>query len=215
MWKLLIGPASVGVGYAVGAFYGRDAEQLVHKSPSETFAGVADALARVRESGTTDFEGGTPMAYSLQTDSTPDQKMVLHLSFAGREGAQQELLFTPVDDGKATLITARVHTDHDVLRTALAGTSRAKLAYAPDWMLNLTMRPVLKQLAEQIEQGRVAGDALGDYSPGEAEARWEAQQSPEQRSQAAQWQQYQATQPMTDPDADAQRKNQPDQSEQN
>ena len=51
------------------------------------------------------------------------------------------------------MITAKLHGDHGVLREALAGTSKAQLAYAPDWMLNLPARPVLRQLAQQIETG--------------------------------------------------------------
>ena len=51
-------------------------------------------------------------------------------------------------------MVARIHSDHTVLRTALAGTNKARLAYAPDWMLNLAMRPLLQQLATQIEQAK-------------------------------------------------------------
>jgi len=57
MYKFLIGPALVGAGYATGSFYGADAEQLVHKSPSVTYAAVDQALANIRKSGTTFFDG--------------------------------------------------------------------------------------------------------------------------------------------------------------
>jgi len=201
MWKFLIGPALAGVGYAAGSDYGADSEQLVHKDVSATYAGVEDALAGVRESGTTSFDGGTAMPYALTIDHELDRRLLLHLSFAGREGADAELNFTPRNNGADTLVTARVHGDHEVLRSALAGTSRAKLAYAPDWMLNLAMRPLLQQLATQIESGQSARSALAGWSPSDAEAQWEAQLTPEQRGEVAQWQQYQATRPAVDPTA--------------
>ena len=198
MLKFLIGPALVGVGYAAGSYYGADSEQVVHKNLSVTYAGVEDALAGVRDSGTTAFEGGTPMPYALTIDHELDRRLSLHLSFAGKPGADAELIFTPQNGGADTLVTAKVHGERDVLRTALAGTSRAKLAYAPDWMLTLAMRPLLQQLATQIESGQSARSALAEWSPGDAEARWEAQLTPEERGQVAQWQQYQATRPALD-----------------
>ena len=198
MLKFLIGPALVGVGYAAGSYYGADSEQVVHKNLSVTYAGVEDALPGVRDSGTTAFEGGTPMPYALTIDHELDRRLSLHLSFAGKPGADAELIFTPQNGGADTLVTAKVHGERDVLRTALAGTSRAKLAYAPDWMLNLAMRPLLQQLATQIESGQSARSALAEWSPGDAEARWEAQLTPEERGQVAQWQQYQATRPALD-----------------
>ena len=90
-----------------------------------------------------------------------------------------------------------------VLRPVLAGTGKARLGYAPDWMFNLTLKPLLKQLAAQIEAGQPAG--ITALAESEAEARWEANLSDEQRSQLAQWRQYDATRPATDPDADANR----------
>lgn len=68
MYKLLIGPALLGAGYVVGSVYGAEAEQLVHKSPAITYVAVAQALDRVRPSGTTFFEGGTPMRYELKIE---------------------------------------------------------------------------------------------------------------------------------------------------
>lgn len=203
MLKFLIGPVLVGAGYAAGSYYGADSEQLVHKNASITYAGVEEALAGVSDSGTTSFDGGTPMPYALAIDHELDHRLSLHLSFAGRQGAEAELTFMPQNNGADTLVTAKVHGDHDVLRQALAGTSRAKLAYAPDWMLNLAMRPLLQQLAVQIEQGKSGSAALAGWSPADAEAQWDAQLTPEQRGEVAQWQQYQATRPALDPGADA------------
>jgi hypothetical protein len=201
MYKFLIGPALVGAGYATGSYYGADAEQLVHKSPSVTYAAVEQALANTRQSGTTFFDGGTPMPYEIKTDRTPGQRLVISLLFDGRQGAQADLTFTPQNDGKDTLITTQIRGDRSVLGTALAGTSRAKLAYAPDWMLNLTAKPLLQQLAQQIEQGEAA--SLDGSPQGETEAQWESNLTAEQREQVSAWQQYQATRPAVDPNANA------------
>ena len=203
MLKLLIGPTLVGAGYLAGSIYGRDCEELVHKSPSVTYAAVEDALSGVRQNGTTFFDGGTPMPYELKIEHAADQQLIVRLFFAGKEGAEADLELRRQNDGKDTLIVTRIHSDHGVLRTALAGTNKAKLAYAPDWMLNLAMRPVLQQLASQIEEGGAAGDAFRDWSPTDAEAQWEAQLTPEQREAVSQGQQYDATRPTVDPTADA------------
>jgi hypothetical protein len=203
MLKFLIGPMLVGGGYLAGSIYGSDAEQLVHKSPSATYAGVEQALGNVRQSGTTFFEGGTPMPYELRIDRTLDQRLLVTVFFAGRQGAQADVTFTPRDGGASTLVATRIHADHRVLRAALAGTSEARLAYAPDWMLNLTFKPVLRQLAEQIEQGQAT--SLGPMSEGEAEAQWEANLSDEERQQMAAWRQYDATRPSVDPSSEAER----------
>lgn len=201
MYKFLIGPALVGAGYATGSYYGADVEQLVHKSPSVTYAAVEQALANTRQSGTTFFEGGTPMPYEIEVDRTTDQRLVINLLFNGQQGAQADMTFTSQADGKDTLIRTRIHGDRNVLSKALAGTSRAKLAYAPDWMLNLTAKPLLQQLAEQIEQGQAA--SFDGSGRGEDEAQWEANLTTDQREKVSEWQQYQATRPAVDPNAAA------------
>jgi hypothetical protein len=200
MLKFLIGPVLVGAGYIAGIIYGADAEQLVHKSPSVTYAAVEQALANVRSRGTTFFDGGQPIPYELKIDRTLDQKLVVSLFLAGMEGAEAELTFTPQNDGKDTLIATRIHGDRSVLRTALAGTNKARLAYAPDWMLNLSAKPLLKQLADQIEQGGTADLGLTE---GEAQAQWESNLSDSDRQKLAKWRQYDATRPSVDPSADA------------
>jgi hypothetical protein len=202
MFKFLIGPVLIGAGYAAGSYYGSDAEQLVHKSPSVTYAAVEQALDNMRQSGTTFFDGGTPVPYALHIDRTLDRKLVVVLLFDGKQGAEADIDFTPQDGGASTLIAARIHGDRNVLRTALAGTSKARLAYAPDWMLNLTFKPVLQQLATQIEQGQSA--SFEGLSSGEAEAQWESNLTAEQREQVSEYHQYEATRPMVDPDSDAQ-----------
>ena len=201
MYKFLIGPALMGAGYVAGSVYGASSEQLVHKSPAATYAAVEDVLGNFRPSGTTSFEGGTPIPYEMKIDRVADQQLVVSLSFDGHEGAQAELDFLPKNDGKDTLIVTKIHSEHGVLRTALAGTDKAKLAYAPDWMLNLTVRPLLQQLATQIEHGGSASDMMQGWMPSDAQAQWESNLSAEQREQVSEWQQDQATRPAVDPSA--------------
>jgi hypothetical protein len=202
MRKLLIGPALTGVGYAAGSYYGASAEQLVHKSPAAAYAAIEQALDNAPQSGTTSFDGGTPMPYELKIDRTPDQRLVVSLAFDGKPGAAADIDFVPQNGGQDTLIRTRVHSDHAVLRQALAGTSKARLAYAPDWMLNLSVRPLLQKLGQQIEQGQPVGDAnMGLQS----QADWEASLPPDQQRQVQEWRQYDASRPMVNPD-DAARK---------
>ena len=201
MFKFLIGPVLMGVGYAAGSYCGSDAEQVVHKSPTVTYAAVEAALGNVRQSGETFFDGGTPVPYELHIDRTLDQKLILTLYFDGKQGAEADIDFSPRDGGTSTLIAARIHSDRSVLRSALAGTSKARLAYAPDWMLNLTFRSVLQQLATQIEQGQAA--SFEGLSPSEAEAQWESNLTADQRERVSEYHQYEATRPATDPDSDA------------
>jgi hypothetical protein len=194
MLKFLIGPLLLGVGYIVGSIAGRDSEQLVHKSPSETYAAIEAAADNVPHSGTTFFDGGRPMPYQIKVDRTPDDRLDLSLLFGGQVGAEAEFQLTPENGGRDTLVTVHLHGSHSVLRNALAGTSKAKLAYAPDWMLNLTARPMLRQLAEQIEHGDSASlDSSADAGPPQPS-----------QSEATTSQQDQATQPAVDPDAEAQ-----------
>lgn len=202
MYKLLIGPALMGATYAAGSAYGADSEQLVHKSPALTYAAVEQALANIRSDGTTSFEGGTPVPYQLKVERIAGQQLVVDLSFGGQQGAEAVLDFLPRDDGHETLLVTKIHSDHSVLRTALAGTDKAKLAYAPDWMLNLAVRPVLQKLAAQIEE---EGSADLGWGAAEDQAReqWEANLSAEQREDISQAQQYDATRPAVDPDRDA------------
>lgn len=196
MLKFLIGPILVGTGYAAGSYYGADAEQLVHKGPSVTYAAIEQAIGNVQPSGTTFFEGGTPVRYEIKIDRTLDQHLTLTLLFAGRQGAVADIDFTPAEGGASTLIATRIHADRGVLRPVLAGTDKARLAYAPDWMFNLTFRPVLHELADKIERGEIA--RVEGMSEGEAQAQWESNLSDEQRQQVADWRQYDATRPATD-----------------
>lgn len=199
MWKLLSGPLLMGAAYVGGSIYGRDAEQVVHKSPGETHEAIEQTLSNMQSSGTTHFEGGTPMPYEIKVARGEDKRLTVTVLFGGKQGAEADLDFVAQDGGKETLMTARVHGDHAVLRQALAGTDKAKLAYAPDWMLNLSARPLLAQLAGQIEHGELSDPTQGPAS----QAEWEGQLPPDQRQQVQEWRQYDAARPTTDPNAAA------------
>jgi len=88
-----------------------------------------------------------------------------------------------------------------VLRDKLAGTKQARLAYAPDWLLNLTFRPVLKSIGEDIEKEQDFASILRSGS----EADGNGMSSPEQQRMMDARQQYEATQPISDPNADAEK----------
>ena len=198
MRKLLIGPALAGIGWVAGSYYGAEAQQLVHKSPATTYAGVAQALGNIPSRGTTAFEGGKPMPYELRVERQADRQLVVQVLFDGREGGRTQIDFAPAGDGTDTMIRAKAHGERAVLAGALAGTSQARLAYAPDWMLNLVaVRPLLRKLAEQIESGQQA--EIG----GMTDAASEASLTPDQQRQLQDWRRYDATRPEVDPDAAA------------
>jgi len=197
--KLLIGPALTGAGWLAGSYYGATAQQVVHEDPDTTYEGVSHAIETMPQSGTTQFEGGTAMPYEIKVDRKLDQQLVVHVLFDGREGGRTEINFAPRNDGRDTIITARAHAERAVLSQALAGTSKARLAYAPDWMLNLlSVRPLLQQIGQQIETGGQAA------IPGMTQADWEASLPADQQRQVQEDRQYEASRPTTDPNADAQ-----------
>jgi hypothetical protein len=149
-----MGPFLIGVTWLVGSHYGAQAQQVVQRSPDTTYTAFSHAVSDLPQSGMTEFEGGKPVPYEIQVDRTLDRQLIVHILFDGKEGATTEIDFTPIgDNDKATLVTAKAHKERAVLADALAGTSRARIAYAPDWMLNLlTVRPLLNQMADQIEK---------------------------------------------------------------
>jgi hypothetical protein len=161
---------------------------------------VSHALDNMPQSGTTQFDGGKPVPFELRVDRQLDRQLIVHVLFAGREAGSTQIDFAPQNGGKDTMITAKAHGERAVLTDALAGTSKARLAYAPDWMLNiLTVRPLLQQLAQQIETGQQA------EIPGMSQADWESSLPPDQQREVQQYRQYEASRPTVDPDADAQR----------
>src|SRR4051794_7181640 len=201
MRKLLIGPALTGLGWLAGSHYGAQAEQVVHKSPDATYEGIAHAFDNMSPTGTTYFEGGKPMPYEIKVDRTAGERLVVRVMFDGREGGVTDIAFTPQNNGQDTLVTAKAHGERDVLRAALAGSSSARLAYAPDWMLNLlAVRPLLQQLARQIETGEAV--TMPGY---QSRADWESSLPADQQKQVQDWRQYEASRPTTDPNADAHR----------
>jgi len=197
--KLLIGPLLTAGGWLAGSYYGASAEQLVHKDVATTYAAVDRAIANAPHSGTMKLEGGQPVPYAIEVERSDGERLVVHLLFDGREGAATELRFAPHGgSGGETMITARVHGDRAVLAAALAGTDKARLAWAPDWMLNLSAKPLLRQLADQIDKGEEAA-APGFLS----QADWESQLPADQQQQVQQWRQHEASRPMVDPDQSA------------
>jgi len=197
MRRFLIGPALIGVGWIVGSYYGAEAQQLVRKSPAATYEGVSHALDNVPVKGSSQVEG-KPVQYQVRIEREPDRQLIVHLLFGDREGGRAEISFVP--RGEDTVITAKAHGDRAVLSDALAGTSKSRLAYAPDWMLNLlTVRPLLQQLAQQIESGQPPS------IPGMSEAQWEARLPADQQRQLEAWRQYDASRPSVDPNADAEK----------
>ena len=148
------------------------------------------------------LEGGKPVPYETKVERSDDGSLILRIMMDGRQAAETDVAFLPRADGKDTLMTVRIHTDHAVLRQALAGTAKEKLGYAPDWLLNIAMKSVMKTLAQQIEQGGALGNPTGGFI---SEADWERQQPPEKQREMQEWRQYDASRPMTNPDADAKR----------
>lgn len=201
MRRLLIGPALTGLGYLTGSYYGADAEQIIHRTPDATYQGVSDWIENMGESGTTSFEGGKPVPYQIKVDRTVDQHLTVHVLFDGKEGATTDLDFIPQDGGNATLVKARAHGDRGVLSSTLSGTAMARMAYAPNWMLNIfTLRPLLQQVGQQIEKGEP-----GSGDDEQAASQPQPALTPDQEKQQQEWQQYDASRPMVDPDADANR----------
>ena len=200
MLKFLIGPVLAGAGWIAGSYFGADARHVVHKGPNSTYEGVAQALDGMPPSGTTSFEGGKPVRYEIKADRTYGKRLYIRVLFDGREGATGEITLTPQANGEETLVIAKAHGDREVLRDVLAGSSRARLAYAPDWMLNLlSVRPLLQQLGEQIEKGERVSTGF------RSRADWESSLSEAEQRKVQDWRQYDAARPRVDPNADAER----------
>ena len=200
--KLLIGPVLTGVGYGAGAYWGSDAEQLVNKSPATVQAAIEQVVAN-RQEGTFQPEGGKPVHYTLKLDEHEDgAPLTVRMTMDGHDGAVAHIRLMPQGNGETTLVALQIHTDHAVLRGELAGSSKAKLAFAPDWMLNLTAKPVLQKLAQEIEAGEALGDPMNGF---QSEADWESSLPADQQKQIQEWREYDASRPTTDPNADAQR----------
>ena len=201
MRKLLIGPALLGATCLGGSLYGSDARQVVHKNPEVVYAAVARAIDTGERRGTMQIES-VKVPYEVEVDRVPDERLVVRLMMNGRQGGEGQIGFAPENGGKDTLMTLKVHTDHKVIGEAFAGTSKAKLAFAPDWLLNLAAKTLLQQVAEQIEQGALVANPAQAYL---SQADWEASLPPEKQREVQEWRQYEASKPMVDPSADAKR----------
>ena len=200
MLKFLIGPVLLCAGYVAGSFYGSSADQVVQREPAEVFAAFAALVDSHGGGGTMRFAEGPAVPYALDVEETSGERMVVRMAMAGSHVGEAELIFTPQDGGKATLVSMKIHADRAVLRKALAGTPKAKLAYAPDWMLNMAMKDPLRAYAEQIEAGGAHYDAM---TAAMRDADGGTQLTPEQQRQMDAWRQYDASRPAVDPDAAA------------
>ena len=201
--QLLIGPALGLVAWIAGSYYGRHAEQLVEKSPDAVYSALSNMVdeSKERDPNVKRDDGG-PMQMALnRAASDPGKSLSVELLFDQQPAVTADVTLTPEQDGKATLMKVKLHSDHAVLRDKLAGTRQARLAYAPDWLLNLTFRPVLKSIGEDIEKEQDFASILRSGS----EADGNGTPSPEQQRMMDARQQYEATQPISDPNADAQR----------
>lgn len=151
----LIGPALLGAAHLVGSIFADDTSETVHQRPDFVYSTVSEALANTPDSGTIEFESGPPVSYSLSVDRNPGKHMIIHVRFNGREAGQIDLRFLPENGGKETLIVAKVKSDGKVVREELAGTDKAKLGYAPDWLLTFAFGRSLRESAQEIEQGAI------------------------------------------------------------
>jgi len=194
--KFLAGPFLLGSLYLAGSYYGSSADQVVRKSPEQVYAAFGQLVSSRGEGGSFALEGRN-VPYRLDVEKSPIDHMVVRMTMAGSEAGEAEVRFLPQDDGKATLVSVNVHADQAVLRRALAGTSKEKLGYAPDWMLNIAMKDPLREFAGQVEEvGGVYDSASGSSAAPE-------QLTPEQQRQVDEWRQYEASRPAVDPNAAA------------
>ena len=198
----LLGPLLSAVAYGVGAYYGADAEQLVNKSPDAVYAALSNMVdGSEGRHATTTRDDGKPIETDLKlAASDPGKSMTMQLLLDGQPGVSADVILTPQQEGKATLVSVKLHANHAVLRDRLAGTKQSRLGYAPDWLLNLTFRPVLKALGEDIEKGQ----GFASLSGSQSQAEWESSLPAGQQQQLEQWRQYDATRPTSDPNAAAQ-----------
>jgi len=154
----LIGPVLLGATHIVGSTLVDDTSEIVRQRPAMVYATVSEALATYPSSGTMQFESGPPVPYSISVDRSPSKQMVVHVKFNGREAGRIDLRFQPANGGKETLVIARVESDGKVVREELAGTEKAKLGYAPDWLLTFAFGRSLRESAEEIERGAFQAD---------------------------------------------------------
>lgn len=164
---LLIGPVLLGLAHLAGSNLFSETTQIVRKRPAAVYSNLSKAIAVSPLSGTMELEGGKSVPYRVRVDRTPGERMVLHLLLDGREAGQVDVAFTPENGGEATRMTAKVDSDGKVIREELAGTDKAKLGYAPDWILTFAFRRTLRDIAERIEQDALMGAPTDSFMGGE------------------------------------------------
>lgn len=188
----LIGPTLLGLIHLAGSIFVDDVRQLVRKPPATVYSNVSTALANTPSSGRMQFEDGSSVPYRFKVDRGFGDHLVVHLLFNDRKAGQVDLRFEPEGGGEHTLIVAKVESDGKAIREELKGTDKAKLGYAPDWLLNFAFGGSLREAAELIEQGNFT------VSTGRPAAL-----TIEEQKQRDKWLQYQATRPSVDPSAAA------------
>jgi hypothetical protein len=191
----LIGPTLLGLIHFAGSFLFDDVRQVVHKRPASVYSNISTALSNTPKSGIMQLEDGSSVPYQFSVDRGPGEHLVVHMMFNGRKAGQLDLNFAPENGGEDTLIIAKVDSDGQVIREELAGTDKAKLGYAPDWLLNFAFGGSLREAAELIEKDSFAGVSSGGFGGGSLTA--------QEQKQRDEWLQYNASRPTTDPNAAA------------
>lgn len=152
---MLIGPALLGAAHIAGSTLADETSEIISGRPAVVYSTMSKALANTPQSGTMQFESGAPVPYRISIDRSPGERLVVHLMLNGRRAGQVDLDFRPENGGKDTLIVAKVDSDGKVVREELAGTEKAKLGYAPDWLLTFAFGRSLREAKEQIERGTI------------------------------------------------------------
>jgi hypothetical protein len=151
----LIGPALLGAAHIAGSTFADETSEVIRQPPAVVYSTMSEALANSPQSGTMQFEGGPPVPYRISVDRSPQERIVIHLMLNDRRAGQVDINFRPESGGKETLIVARVDSDGKVVREELAGTEKAKLGYAPDWLLTFAFGRALRETAEEVERGTI------------------------------------------------------------
>ena len=196
--KFLIGPALLGAGYAGGSYYGADSEQLVRKSPDEVRDAVEQAASD--RAGTMELEGGKPVPYETKVERTDDGGLILRIMMAGKQAAETDVALVPQDGGKG-------HADDRQDSQRPCGAPRRacrNVEGAAGLRARLDAQPHRAPAAAPDRRADRAGQAVGDPMHGfQSQADWEASLPPDKQREMQEWHQYDASRPMTDPDADA------------
>ena len=80
MRKYLIGPVLTAAGYIAGSHYGAQAQQVVHKSPDETYTGVSQPIRILCRSSSALPKPDSASASARPISSPNSEKMKLNAS---------------------------------------------------------------------------------------------------------------------------------------